>query len=146
MSVSRWEPSREVLSLQDAMDRLFAERFWPYRRSRGRVEGPCALDVDAYATPTEIVVFASVPGAEPKDVDVTIEGDTLTIKGEIRPPAEDVGYILQERTCGPFARSLRLNVPVQADKAEASFENGVLVLKIPKAEEVKIKTIKVKTK
>ena len=147
MSVSRWEPFRDVLSLQDAVDRLLEERYWPYRRTSGaRVEASFKLDVDAYATPEEIVVRASVPGVDPKDVDVTIEGDTLTIKGIVASPDEDVDYVLQERGSGPFSRALRLNVPVQADKAEANFENGVLTLRIPKAEEVKVKTIKVRTK
>jgi HSP20 family protein len=79
-------------------------------------------------------------------VEITLEGDTLTIKGEIKPPLENVDYIFQERAYGPFSRTLTLNVPVDAEKAEATFENGILTLTIPKAESVKPKTIKVKSK
>lgn len=79
-------------------------------------------------------------------VDIAIEGDTLTIRGELRPPLENVEYLFQERGYGVVARTLRikniretLNVPVEADKAEAVFENGVLTLTLPKAEETKPK-------
>jgi len=74
------------------------------------------------------------------------EGDTLTIRGELRPPLDNVEYLFQERSHGAFARTLMLNVPVAAEKAEAVFENGVLTLTLPKAEEVKPKVIKVKSK
>ncbi len=104
------------------------------------------LPLDAYSTDNELVIVADVPGANPEDVEITIEGDTLTIKGEIKPPLENVDYLFRERVYGPFNRSLVLNIPVQADKAEASFDNGVLTLTIPKAETAKPKTIKVKSK
>jgi HSP20 family protein len=74
------------------------------------------------------------------------KGDTLTIRGELRPPLGNVEYLFQERSHGAFARTLTLNVPVAAEKAEAIFENGVLALTLPKAEEVKLKVIKVKSK
>jgi len=75
-----------------------------------------------------------------------MEGDTLTIKGEITAPMDNVEYLVQERACGKFHRNLRLNIPVQADKAEATFEKGVLTLVIPKQEELKPRQIKVRTK
>jgi len=77
---------------------------------------------------------------------IAIEGDTLTIRGELRPPLENVEYLFQERLCGAFSRTLTLNVPVDADKAEAVFENGVLTLTLPKAEEIRPRVIKVKSK
>ena len=147
MSLTRWEPFKDLMTLREAMDRLFEDS---YVRTGPRwaatTEGGCDLGVDAYATDEELVVTASVPGLDPDDVEITIEGDTLTIKGALKEPMENVEYILQERPCGRFQRTLRLNVPVQAEKTEASFEKGVLTLVIPKQEEVKPKTIKVRSK
>ncbi|MEE9615840.1 MAG: Hsp20/alpha crystallin family protein [Anaerolineae bacterium] len=80
------------------------------------------------------------------EVDIIVEGDILTIRGELRPPLENVDYLFQERLCGAFSRTLTLNVPVDAGKAEAVFENGVLMLTLPKAEETKPRVIRVKSK
>ena len=87
-----------------------------------------------------------MPGLKPEDVEITIEGDTLTIKGEFKGPLNNVNYLIQERAYGTFTRTLRLNLPVQADKAEATFENGVLTLVIPKQEEIKPRTIQITSK
>jgi HSP20 family protein len=147
MSLQRWEPFKDLMTLREAMDRLFEDSFvrsGPRWVTSG--ESGCDLAVDAYSTDEELIVVASIPGMDPEDVDITIEGDTLSIKGSLKEPLENVEYILQERPCGTFQRTLRLNVPVQADKAEASFEKGVLTLVIPKQEETKPKTIKVTTK
>lgn len=148
MTVMRFNPLRDMMSLREAMDRLYEEsqgRPWE-RRPIGTPEDPLQLPIDVYTTPSEIVLIASLPGLVPEEVDITIEGDTLTIRGQLRPPLENVDYLFQERPFGYFSRSLKLNVPVNADKDEAIFENGVLTLTIPKAETVKPKTIKVKTK
>ena len=142
MSISRWEPYGTFVTLRDAMDRLFEDSF--VRSVRPTGERANALPIDAYVTDQELVVVASIPGVDPADVSITIEGDMLTIKGDRKPPLENVSYLLQERRFGPFYRQLQINVPVQADKAEASFDKGVLTLTIPKAEEVKPRQIKVK--
>ena len=89
--------------------------------------------------------MASVPGLDPKEVEITIEGDTLTIQGEIPAHLDNVNYLFQERTVGKFVRVLSLNIPVDADKSEAIFANGLLTLNIPKAEAIKPRQIKVKT-
>lgn len=147
MSLTRWEPFKDLMTLREAMDRLFEDSFVrPGTRWVPSGERSCQLHVDAYATDEEVVITAAVPGMNPEDVEITLEGDTLTIKGEIKGPMENVNYLLQERPCGRFQRTLRLNIPVQADKAEATFEKGILTLVIPKQEEVKPKTIKIKTK
>ena len=148
MSVTRWNPWREMMSLREAMDRLLEESFVRPTQSwgEGTRERPFRLPLDVYTTPEEIVIIASLPGLTPDEVDIIIEGDALTIRGELRSPLENVEYILQERPYGTFARTLTLNVPVDADKAEAVFENGVLTLTLPKAEETKPKVIKVKSK
>ena len=146
MVIERWTPMRDVLTLRQAMDHLFDESFVGARPAGVTpAERAMRLPIDAYSTEGELVIVAPVPGAAPEDVEITVEGDTLTIKGEIRPPLENVDYIFNERPYGPFVRSLTVNVPVEAEKAEATFDNGLLTLTIPKAESVKPKTIKVKS-
>jgi len=147
MSINRWEPFKDLMTLREAMDRLFEDS---YVRTGSRWatagENRCALPLDVYITDEELVITATVPGMDPKNVEITIEGDTLTVKGELEGPLNNVDYLLQERAYGKFSRTLRLNIPVQADKAEATFDKGVLTLVIPKQEEIKPKTIKVTTK
>jgi HSP20 family protein len=134
-------------SLREAMDELLEESFVrPSQRRAERPERRWRLPLDVYTTPEEIVIVASLPGLTPEEVDVTIDGDRLTIRGELRPPLENVDYLFQERAYGPFSRTLTLNVPVDTDQAEATFENGVLTLTIPKAEESKPKSVEVKRK
>ncbi len=143
----RWDPFREATTLRGAMDRLLEESF--VRPSRlwfdgGREE----LPIDMYQTANDVVVKASLPGFKPEEVDISIAGDTLTIKGQHKEEKEmrDEDYFFKERRYGSFSRSLSLPVQVKSDKAEAVFENGVLTLTLPKAEEMKPKQIKVKPK
>jgi HSP20 family protein len=137
-----------MMTLCEAMDQLFEESsIRPERRlGASSLERPFRLPLDVYTTPEEIVITASLPGLTPDEVDIVIEGDALTIRGELRPPLENVEYLFQERVDGAFSRTLTLNVPVEASKAEAVFENGVLTLTLPKAEETKPRIIKVKSK
>lgn len=148
MRVVRWNPNRDLVSLREAMDRMFEESWVrPVRAAWGEPEGGQAwrLPVDVYSTEEEIVIQASVPGIAPEDVEITIEGDTLTIQGELPSHLDNVNYLFQERASGRFIRALSLNIPVDADKSEATFENGLLTLVIPKAEAIKPRQIKVKT-
>jgi HSP20 family protein len=94
-----------------------------------------------------VVINAAIPGIKPEDIDIAITGDTVTIKGELKQETkvEKANYYRQERRYGAFSRSVSVPVPINADKAEATFKDGVLTLTIPKAEEAKPKTIKVKT-
>ncbi len=147
MSITRWEPFKDLMTLREAMDRLFEDSFvrtGPRWVASG--EARYELPLDVYVTDEELVILASVPGMDPDDVDITIEGDSLTIRGEVAGPMENVDYIAQERPFGAFQRSLRLNIPVDTDKADASFERGVLKLTLPKSEEAKPRTIKVKAR
>jgi HSP20 family protein len=141
-----WDPVADLVTMQQAMDRLY-EDTWS-RRGMGWREGErvAPLPLDVYSTDSDLIIKASVPGADPQDVEITIEGETLTIKGEIKGTLDNVDYHLQERRHGPFARTLTLNVLVDAEQAEATFENGELTLTIPKAAEVRPKVIKVKSK
>lgn len=144
----RWEPWSELMSLREAMDRLFEESFVRPRAGWLAPFGAETLAVDMYETDNEVVVKTAVPGVKPEDIDVSITGDVLTIKGETKAEekVEKANYIRQERRYGAFSRSLSLPSTVVADKATAEFENGILTLTLPKAEEVKPKTIKVAAK
>jgi HSP20 family protein len=144
--LTRWDPFREAVTLREAMDRLFEDTFVPARRRAEPREPVFRLPLDAYTTPEEIVILSNMPGVNPEGVEITIEGDTLTIKGERPAPLSNVDYALQERTYGKFQRTLNINIPVDADKAEAKFEHGLLTLTIPKAEAAKPKTIQVVSK
>lgn len=148
MSITNREPWREMRTLREAMDELLQESFVrPGQRRMERPQEPrMRLPLDVYATPEEIVIVASLPGLTPEEVDITLDGDRLAIQGELRPPLENVDYLFQERLYGPFSRTLTLNVPINEDEAEAVFENGVLTLTLPKAEESKPKSIEVKRK
>ena len=147
-SLVRWEPFNDLISLRDAMDRLFEESFVRPWRSELVSWGRSELPLDMYETEGEVVVRASVPGVKPEELDVTITGDTLTIKGETKTESEvkRENYICQERRYGAFSRSVALPEGLNTDKTEATFEHGVLTLHIPKAEEVKPKTIKIAKK
>jgi len=148
MTVTRWNPWREMPTLREAMDQLFEESFVRPVRSwgEGSREQSFRLPLDVYTTPEEIVIVASLPGLTPDEVDIVIQGDTLAIRGELRSPLENVEYLFQERPYGTFSRTLTMNAAVEAQKAEATFENGVLTLTLPKAEETRPKLIKVKSK
>src|SRR5689334_12810407 len=140
LTLSRWSPAREMRNLYEAVDRLNG---WSDQDSGPRA---ARLPVDAYSTDNEIVVSAALPGVNPDDVSITVEGDTLTIKGEIPAQVENVNALLSERYHGPFSRKLQLNVPVDVDRIEASFDAGVLTLVLPKVEESKPKQIKVQVR
>ncbi len=144
----RWDPFRDMVSLRDAMDRLFEDSFVRPRSWLAPTEGVATLALDVHESDDALTVKASIPGVKPEDIDISITGDTLTVKGETREEKEEKSgnYHLRERRYGAFQRSVSLPTLVKADKASAEFENGVLTLTLPKAEEVKPKSIKIKTK
>lgn len=145
----RWEPMREMLSLREAMDKLFEDSFvGPRWASLWSGDGAATLAMDVYETGDALVVSAPVPGIKPEDVEITITGNALTIKGETKAEEreEQGDYIRQEVRYGSFQRTVELPVEVQSDKAEAVFENGMLKLTLPKAEQVKPKSIKINVK
>lgn len=109
------------------------------------VERTYRLPVDAYETEDSIVLTASVPGVRPEDVEITLDGDTLIIRGQINGLVSDAKYLLRERFHGAFERRLAVNIPVNIETAEASFADGVLKLVLPKAQEARPQRIAVKT-
>lgn len=147
-SLIRWDPFREAMSLRNAIDRLFEESFVSPRFGWMAPLGAADVAIDMYETKDQVVVKAALPGIKPEQTEVTITGNTLTIRGEAKEEKEikEENYICRERRMGAFSRSIALPDGLKTDKAEATFENGVLTLTIPKAEEKKAKTIKIKTK
>jgi HSP20 family protein len=139
----RWSPRRELVSLREAMDRLLEETL---AEKRFAGQGETRLPIDVYTTPAAIIVKAPVPGVAPEDVEVTLEGDTLTIRADIPGPLENVEYIFQECRYGLHSRVLTLNVPVDVDNIKATFEHGILTLTLPKTTPAQPKTIKVQAK
>lgn len=142
----RWEPAREMMTLRDAMDRLFDDAFTrPFNFGGNNWSVPA---VDMYQTDNEVVVKAALPGIKSDEVQINVTGEVLTIKGETRQNEEvkEKTYHLREQRWGTFERSIALPTNVVADKAKADFENGVLTITLPKAEEAKPKTITIKTK
>jgi HSP20 family protein len=145
--IVRWEPFGELMSLREAMDRLFEESIVRPRSLLAPFFTE-AIAVDMYETDDAVVVKAAVPGVKPEDLDISVSGDVLTIRGEVKQEEEvkRENYIRQERRYGAFCRQLPLPTSVNVDKATAEFEHGVLHLVLPKAEEVKPKSIKIKKK
>ncbi|MBN1266175.1 MAG: Hsp20/alpha crystallin family protein [Anaerolineales bacterium] len=137
-------PSRDMLRMRQAVNQLFDESYTSNTDSD--YNQVYRLPIDVYSTENEIVLTASVPGMSAEDVSITIEGETLSISGEIPALIENVDWQFVERYHGKFCRTLQLNVPIDMDNAEATFKNGILELVLPKAEAVKPKQIKVKTK
>ena len=145
-NIIRWEPAREMMTLREAMDRLFDDAFTrPLSMSGNNWSIPA---VDMYQTDNEVVVKAALPGIKADEVQINVTGEVITIKGEVKQENEskEKAYHIREQRWGAFERSLVLPTEVVADKAKADFENGVLTITLPKAEEVKPKTISIKTK
>jgi HSP20 family protein len=144
-NLTRWEPMREMMTLREAMDRLFDDAF---TRPLG-ISGVSAMPaIDMYQTNDEVVVKATMPGLKAEDVHITVTGETLTLRGEYKQENEqkEATYHIREHRSGSFERSLLLPTDVKADKAKADFENGILTITMPIAEEVKPISITIKAK
>lgn len=183
MVMSRWDPFSEALSLREAMNHLFEQAvLQPSGDGGQRSSGGFAPALDVCESKDEFLVEASLPGIDPKDVEIELEKGVLTIKGEINDeqhhqqhqkqtatsgaaqaqphngsqspqsgggqgqPGQHSGmYHMRERRMGRFFRSITLPTAVNADRAEATFHNGILTLRIPKAEETKPRRIQIQT-
>jgi HSP20 family protein len=145
-NLTRWEPVREMMTLREAMDRLFDDAFT--RPINLRDGGWSAPAVDMYQTDEEVVVKAALPGFKTDEVQINVTGDVLTIRGERKHEEEnkEKAWHIREQRWSSFERSVALPTAVVPDRAEASFENGILTITFPKAEEVKPKMISVKAK
>jgi HSP20 family protein len=144
-NLTRWEPVREMMTLREAMDRLFDDAF-THPISMSGVSAMPAIDL--YQTNDEVVVKAALPGLKADDVQISVTEDVLTLRGEFKQDnvQSESTYHIREKRIGSFERSIMLPTDVQTDKAKADFENGILTVSLPKADEVKPKTITIKSK
>ena len=138
--LTRWDPLQEMLDLRRAMDQVM-------QRTGQATNGQPQFDVamDIYETPDSYEIEAAMPGIKPEDVDITLNNNVLTIRGEtkVEEEKEDKNYHLRERRAGAFLRSITLPSSINADAIEARYGNGVLKLRLPKAEEAKSKHIQI---
>jgi HSP20 family protein len=133
------------MTLREAMDHLFDDAF---TRPLSIRDGWSVPAIDMYQTDEELVVKASIPGYKAENVQISVTGDVLTLRGEVKQEDEkkEKAWHIREQRWGSFERSVALPTQVVADKAKAEFENGILIVTLPKAEEVKPKTITVKAR
>lgn len=149
MAIVRWEPFRDLLSLQDRMNRLFDESYrtrnTPTSEEDWALGGSWAPVVDIYEHDGNIVLKAELPGVDPKEVDVRVENNTLTLRGERKFDTEIKrdNYHRVERAYGSFSRSFTLPSVVDTEKIKADYRDGVLKVVLPKREEAKPKQIQV---
>ena len=143
MAIIKWEPFEGLVNLQDRINRLFEEAWAPLSKRAERAWSPA---VDIYEDEKEIVVKAELPDLEEKDVDVDIQDNVLTIKGEKKQEREEKKgtYHLVETSYGSFSRSFSLPNNVETDKATAKYEKGILKITLPKKEGAKPKKIEIK--
>jgi HSP20 family protein len=147
-NITRFDPLGEMVSLRSAMDRLFEDSFvspLTWRTISGNGTETITPPLDVHETADEIVVTAALPGLRAEDVEITMTGQNLVLRGEFKADdqVERDQYLYRERRFGQFSRSLQLPVRVEGDKADATFRDGVLTLRIPKAEEVKPRQIRI---
>src|SRR5882757_5679984 len=142
-TLSRWEPFGRTTSLEDQVNRLFKDVF--ERNTEQSSLTTWAPSVDIYESEHELVVKADLPEVDPQDLDIRVENNILTIRGErkFEKKVNEENYLRVERAYGSFARSFTLANTVNSEAIKADYQNGVLTLNIPKREEAKPKQIKV---
>ena len=146
MSIIRYDPFRDLRSLQDEVNRLFSTSLSRSFGDEGIARGAWMPNVDIYENKDQIVLEAELPGMNREDFDLSIENNIITLHGERRFEKKDDGdnYHRVERAYGTFTRSFTLPQTVSADGAAAEYKNGVLRVTLPKREEVKARRIEVK--
>lgn len=146
MAMSRWDPFRDLMSIQSELNRLFGRTYAGEGGSTSGVAGAWVPPLDIYETADRFVVNVELPGIEPDSVDVSVEDSVLTIRGErsFYSDVEEDSFHRVERRYGQFGRSITLPQTADADRVEASFDRGVLTITVPKVEQAKPKKIQVK--
>jgi HSP20 family protein len=150
MAIVRWEPFRDLVSLQERMNRLFEESFRGVTRSGNEEEwsvGTWAPAVDIYEESPNIVLKAELPGIDPKGVDIRVENNVLTLRGERKFDTEVKrdSYHRVERAYGTFSRSFTLPSVIDTEKIQADYKDGVLTVILPKREEARLRQIQIST-
>ena len=140
MTMQRWDPFSELRQLQDTMNRVW--RGYQAPSESGRFEA-WAVPLDVVRKGDDIEVRASVPGVNPGDIQITVENDVLTIRGQTESESEksEGDFLMRERRSGSFHRALRLPDTVDVDRAETSYDNGVVTISFPKLESKKAKKL-----
>ena len=143
--LTRWDPYREMMSMRRAMDRLIENTLGD---NWGEGTSEWGLPLDVIENEEAFLIKASVPGIQPDNLEVTFNKGVLSIHGEIKDESEkqEGQYHLRERRFGSFSRSISLPVTVKSEDIQADFHDGILTLRLPKAEEVKPKRIQIQSK
>jgi HSP20 family protein len=144
--ITRWDPFRDLVSIQDELNRLFGRTYGGAELTRSSASGNWAPALDVYETPDRLVATVELPGIEPKEVEVSVEDSTLVINGsrEFSQQTDEQNYHRIERRCGAFSRAIRLPDTADPEKVEARFDKGVLTIEVPKREEARPRRIEVK--
>lgn len=145
MAIERWDPFSEMLTLRDAMNRLFEESFVRPGQAMTQSMGRLGMPIDLRETDDQFIVEATLPGVKPEDIDVTVQGNQLQIQAEQKQDEErkNERYHIRERRVGRFARTLSLPTSIRADQVRCEFRDGTLIVTLPKAEEARPRHIQV---
>jgi HSP20 family protein len=148
VTITRFTPMTDFVSLREAMDRLFEDSFIRPTTLNGMPAGQIAVPVDLWETNDAYHLRADLPGLTAEQIDINATADTIAIAGELKGAADvaNDGWLRQERRAGKFQRSFTLPVQIDPAKVTATFEHGVLELVVPKSDQVKPRTIKVNPK
>ncbi|HEV2907571.1 MAG TPA: Hsp20/alpha crystallin family protein [Actinomycetota bacterium] len=146
MAITRWDPFRDLMSIQNEMNRLFGRTYGGDVGDNTR--GAWAPALDVFETQEKFVITMELPGVSPDDVDISVEDSTLIVRGERKFYSEqqEESFLRIERRFGEFTRSLTLPSTADAESIQASFDQGVLTIEIPKREEAKPRKISIKAK
>lgn len=145
MAIIRWDPFRDLITLREKMNRLFEEAYSARGEERDLVSSSWTPSVDIYETEQQLVLTAELPGIEDKDIEIKIEDNTLTLKGErkFEKETKEENYHRIERAYGSFYRSFSLPPYIDQDNIGAEHQHGVLKITMPKKHEAKPRTVRV---
>ncbi len=148
MTITRFSPMSDFVSLRDAMDRLFEDSVIRPSGRSGLAAGQIAVPVDLWETNDAYHLRADLPGLRPEDIDINATQDMVQITGETKAPSDVAsdGWLRQERHAGRFQRAFTLPLQIDPNGVRATFEHGVLDLVLPKADQVKPRSIKITAK
>lgn len=145
-TIVRWDPFRDLVSIQDELNRLFGRTFTGVEPTRPTAAGAWMPPMDVYETEDKIVATIELPGIDPKDVEVAVEDSTLTVSGsrEFSSEIQEENVHRIERRYGSFSRAITLPPTADTEKVEAAFDKGVLTVEVPKVEKAKPKKIQIR--
>jgi len=145
MAIIRWDPFRDMVSLREKMNRMFEDVFAGRSEDKELQAGTWAPSVDIFETENELVLSAEIPGIEEKDVEIKVEDNTLTIRGErkFEKETKEENYHRIERSYGSFYRAFTLPSSVDPERIQAEQDNGVLKISMPKRQELKPRKVKI---